>query len=286
MAQSAPTEVLVIDDASTDGTSEMLAAEFPGARVVRVEASEGYIVQRNKGAWLASAPVIFSIDDDAEFSTPYVVEQTLRDFDDPRVGAVAIPHVNVNKSPKVETVAPNSGGVFVTAMYIGTAHAVRRELFLSLGGYREFFFHQAEEPDFCLRLLAAGHVTRLGRSDPIRHYESPQRSRPRLHIFGTRNVILSAWCNVPMPWLVPQWAGTVVRAMTYPKLRLLGWHAQGLAKGFAAAWTNRRQRRPVPAAIYRLNRRLRRSGCLPIEAIEAELAPARARAASHAEGRP
>ena len=38
--------------------------------------------------------MIFSIDDDAEFSTPQVVEQTLQEFDDARIGAVAIPSLS------------------------------------------------------------------------------------------------------------------------------------------------------------------------------------------------
>ena len=75
--QSHVAEVLVLDDASTDGTSEMLREEFPEVKVERTEESAGLIVQRNKGAKLAKGDVIFSLDDDAEFSHPDVVADTL-----------------------------------------------------------------------------------------------------------------------------------------------------------------------------------------------------------------
>jgi glycosyltransferase involved in cell wall biosynthesis len=127
----------------------------PVLRLIRHEVSAGYIVRRNEGARLAKGDVIFSLDDDAVFSSPFVVEQTLRDFSHPRIGAVAIPYIEPHKANKEMQRAPTREDIWITASYIGTAHAVRRNVFLALGGYREHLVHQGEEGDFCLRMLAA-----------------------------------------------------------------------------------------------------------------------------------
>ena len=198
--QTVQPEVLVIDDASTDGTAEMIRSEFPSVRVDSASQAQGYIVQRNRAAHLASGDIIFSIDDDAVFSTPNVIEQTLAEFDNDRVGAVAIPFINVNKENILQQRAPGDKGIFACHSYIGTAHAIRRDLFIKLGGYREYLFHQGEEQDCCMRMLEAGRIVRMGRADPIHHFESPRRDFRRMDLYGQRNLILYVWYNVPWPY--------------------------------------------------------------------------------------
>ena len=132
LGQSARPQVLVIDDGSTDGTSRMVEREFPSVLLVRSETSQGYITQRNRAAELATTPFLFSLDDDAVFSTPDIVQTTLEQFDHPRVGAVAIPFVDVSRSQSIQQRAPHPDGVYTSYTYIGTAHAVRRQLFLAL----------------------------------------------------------------------------------------------------------------------------------------------------------
>jgi len=274
LAQTVEAEILVMDDASTDGTGAMVQADFPRVRLQRSETPCGYIVQRNRAAALATGDVLFSIDDDAEFSSAETVARTLREFGDARVGAVAMPYVEPAKGNQVLQCAPDAG-VWVTGMFVGTAHAVRRDVFLRLGGYREPLVHQGEERDFCARLLDAGSVVRVGSAPPIVHHESPRRDFSRMDFYGRRNDILFAWQNVPgircgAHLLATTWNG-VRFAFRCGRLRhQLG----GLAAGYFEVMRRIHSRQPIAVAAYQLQRRLQKRGPLRLEAIEALLPPA------------
>lgn len=272
LAQSARPDVLVIDDGSTDGTARMVASEFPKVVLGRSETSYGYITQRNRAAEIAKTPFVFSLDDDAVFSAPDIVERTLAQFDHPRVGAVAIPFIDVNRGGTIQQKAPRPEGVYASYTYIGTAHAVRRQLFLELGEYREVLVHQGEEEDFCTRMLAWGYVTRPGISAPVHHFESAERNWERMDYYGARNKILYAWHNVPWPHLAFHLAATTVKTLLYNlKPRRFRTRLRGVLAGYRLLGSRSCPRVPVSLSIYRLSRRLKQYGALPLDEVEPQL---------------
>ena len=273
-AQCAAIEALVVDDGSTDGTVEAVRKEFPRVRIERSEVSRGCVAQRNRAALLATAPIVFSLDDDAAFSSPRVVEQTLAEFDDPRVGAVAIPYIEPNKANCVVLQAPSREGVWVTNTFIGTAHAVRRDIFLRLGGYRESLFHQGEESDFCIRMLDAGYVVRVGNADVIYHYESPRRDFRRMDIYGRRNDVLFAWHNIPSEALPFHLAATTIRGLQWGITTRRPFNMiWGLVRGYLACARYVACRKPVRADTFRLFRRVKHRGPVEIRRIARNLGP-------------
>lgn len=269
LAQDAEPEVLVIDDGSSDGTADMVRNAYPGVRLHRNEQSVGLIAARNMAAEMASGDVLVSIDDDAAFSTPYVVSQTLRDISAPAIGAVSIPHADVMRPDGKRTErAPDGEEIWVTAVFVGTAYAIRRDVFLGLGGFRGDFVHQGEEADLCLRLLDAGWWCRVGRSDMIEHFESAQRNLDRMELYGRRNELLHVWANVPWPWTVPFMAVYAAKALRHGfatgrarvQLRGLRWGLRDIARGAD-------HRRPVTHRTLIVDRRMRRRGMLPLGAV-------------------
>jgi len=271
--QDAP-EVLVIDDASDDGTGDMVRAEFPSVRYFREDVPRGCVVQRNRAASLTDAEILVSIDDDAEFSDPGVVAATLRDFEAvPGIAAVAIPYTEPPGHTDICQAAPDHERCWITAQFIGTAYAIRRDVFLELGGFNECLVHQGEERDFCLRLLAAGHHVRLGTAPPIRHHCSPARDRARMARHGRRNDIWFAWRHIPFPQVIARLVATTLAGF---------WHGlrhgetaatlRGILAGHAGILAGQAPRHPVPRNVYAHFRRLRR---MPLRHVRGRCAAVR-----------
>ncbi|MAY75477.1 MAG: hypothetical protein CMJ31_12340 [Phycisphaerae bacterium] len=139
-------EVIVIDNASF----EPLAAPRTlsnGLRVTleRVDTNLG-AAARNHGASMANYPWLVMLDDD---SSPKARDFAATLAEAPAdIGAIG-----------GEIVLPSgereSGGL--PEVIIGCGAAVRRDLFLELGGYDASFGYYAEEYDLCARLIATGH---------------------------------------------------------------------------------------------------------------------------------
>lgn len=268
-----PLEVLVFDDASEDGTSESIRFKWPEARVFFSSERVGLIVNRSRSFREAKGDIIFSIDDDAYFSNPGIVSQIISMFEnDSSIGAVAIPYIEpLNRLSLSSLKASMRDKTRIKAGdelsgYIGCAHAVRRDVALALGGYRDFFVHQGEERDFCLRLRQAGWRIVYGDSDYIVHMVSPKRDHERVSFYGARNQILFDMLNIPLPAVLFRLVWDPIAMVRYR----FAWSSlplklRAITAGFTESIRRIHKRQPVSRATYRRYRSLPGHGPEPWE---------------------
>jgi GT2 family glycosyltransferase len=168
---------------------------------------------------------------------------------------------------------PDLQFVYVSDSYIGTAHAVRRDVFLRLQGYREHLVHQGEEGDYCIRMLEAGYFVRLGTADPVHHRESPKRDLRRMDYYGARNSVLFAWQNAPAPFLPAHLAVTTARCLLHSvRPSRLKTRTAGLIEGYLGIARRRAERDPVSVPVYAMQRKLKKSGPRLLGEVASQLA--------------
>lgn len=255
-------EVVVFDDGS-DPPATRAGAGTIAVRVIRDAASPGYIVGRNRLVREASAPFVLLLDDDTKLLSARSVERALAIVDrDPCVGAVAFAQAEADGSPWPATMQPSRAEyACVVPSFIGFAHLLRRDLFLSLGGYREDFIFYGEEKEYCLRLIESGHRTVYLPDALISHLpDAAGRSLTRYLRFVSRNDCLNALYNDPFPrvlWTLPARYGLYFRMRHGWKIRD-PWGWAWLAREIARTMSRPTFRRtPVSRATVKTWRALR-----------------------------
>lgn len=83
--QSFDAEVIVVDDASTDGTAELFATEEPRVRVIRRQSNGGFARAANDGVRAASGDLILLLNSDA-LVAPTTLPTLVHAFHDPLLG--------------------------------------------------------------------------------------------------------------------------------------------------------------------------------------------------------
>lgn len=198
-------EILLYDDASSDATYDV-ALELSKAdsriKVHHSDKSSGLINARNNAYKIATGEVIIVIDDDARFSESETVQKIVRQFElSNEIGAVAIPHVDVEYNNRKWNEIPSNSDCdtyFITLNYIGTAHAIRKDVFIHLGGYPNYFERQEEELFVAYKLFKHDIRVSVVDASPILHYESPKRDLSKIMYYWSRNTIINVMTFYPI----------------------------------------------------------------------------------------
>jgi GT2 family glycosyltransferase len=267
--QSVVSQIICVDDASTDGTAQCIRERFPNVVVIQLAENVGPAVARNVGAGHAEGEFLAVLDDDCVLREPTSLEKAISWINGPQLAGATLPFVNVHGDATVHTGAPDPEGVFVTSDFYAGMVVFRRESFLRVGGYQTIYFMHHEEPDLALRLLDEGSLIRCGRSVLIDHYESPVRNKTKLWRLGARNAVLFSLLNVPSRYLWYYLPATIMNTTLYATRR--GAFRPVISGFFEAARMARKawkQRRPVSERAYELFRQMRKNGPVRLEEIQ------------------
>lgn len=87
-------ETIVVDDASTDDTPDVLRRHADGMRVIRNQRNVGFSAANNQAAEQARGEILFFLNCDTELLAPDTLDRLARVFDDPGVGIAGPKLVN------------------------------------------------------------------------------------------------------------------------------------------------------------------------------------------------
>jgi GT2 family glycosyltransferase len=205
-AQQHPVEILAVDNASTDGSAEMVRDEFPDVRLVRLPQNIA-AAARNVGVASAKGDVVVTLDNDVRFTTPDDVTRILTVFERHPTAAVVNfmivgPDGRLSRRDWCHPRDVEAWGKreFVTDYVLEGASACRREAFLAAGGYWAPFFIGHEGWDLALRLVENGHELVYTPEVRVRHLvDASVRPSSRIYYTFTRNAVWVALRNLPAP---------------------------------------------------------------------------------------
>ena len=175
-------EIVVVDNASEDGTPDVVRREYPNLKLICLDSNVG-TTARNIGADATDASVIIMLDDDS-YPEAGVVEKLMAAMEDERLGIAAC-MIQLPEGKWEE-----GGSKFV---HIGCGAAVRKEQFLRYGGYPPVYETYVEEYDLAYRYLADGHAVRFDDSWIVRHEPAARSDFNYMVEKLTLNNIYLAW---------------------------------------------------------------------------------------------
>lgn len=173
-------EVIVVDNASTDGTGDFLRERWPDVRVIPFGENIGFGKAANAGVEAASAEIVVLLNNDI-VCTPTFLERLVAALD-PAHGVVMAAPVLVRRGDEDridtagivvdrtlhgfnhlygERVEVLEHGTFDPLAPCGGAAAFERSAFLDVGGFDPAFFAYLEDVDLGIRCAARGWRCRL-----------------------------------------------------------------------------------------------------------------------------
>jgi GT2 family glycosyltransferase len=201
---TADDEVIVVDNASTDGTADVIANEYPGVRLVRAGWNRGYGGGNNLAASSSRGDYLVFLNPDTEPRLGWL-DALLAGLESTPGAGLATPKLLLMNAPDridvfghsvhISGIATCQGWgrhtdsrthIEEVAAISGACFAVRRQVFADLGGFDERLFMYYEDDDLSLRARLAGYACIAVPSAEVLHDHTAGFPAPKFH-FLERN---------------------------------------------------------------------------------------------------
>src|SRR3989338_1386333 len=182
-------EIIVVDNGSTDGSASLVSSQFPSVRLIRNSQNLGYSQGYNQGTKIASGRYILHLNSDIEWSSGSDLKNLISFLDNnPRIGIAGCKIITSGgrldlpckrSLPTLTNVLFQFSGLYRIfpgnkllgeyyltyldenkAQYVdclmGAFMLIRKSVFDQIGLLDERFFIYGEDIDFCFRAVRAG----------------------------------------------------------------------------------------------------------------------------------
>jgi GT2 family glycosyltransferase len=278
-----PEETVVVDDASTDGTGELLRTRFPWAQHLQLDRNLGFVGAVNAGIGASSGEIVALLNNDTEVEAGWLEALVAPLEDDRTLGSCASKMLLFDRRDHLQSAGDgySTGGVpinrgawtaddgrFDGEVEVfgasGGAAAYRRAALEEAGGFDPWLVSYLEDVDLSWRLQLLGYRCQYVPKARVYHMVSASGGGVRPSYYCGRNFPLVLASDVPGELLRKYWPDVVrqqgrivwesVRHVREPA-------ARARLKGYGAALGELR-------SAMRRRRRVQAMRRVPVERLE------------------
>jgi GT2 family glycosyltransferase len=287
-------EIIVVDNASTDGSAEYLES-IEGIAVIKNTENLGYAAGNNAGIAAARGKYVAVINNDIVVEPSWLSRLVAVAEKDEMVGIISGRQMNYyqrntidvlythlaydlmmhEKDSKKEYDPSRYGREPCRVMGVsGASTMFRKSMFDALHGFDESLYAYHEESDLCMRAFLAGYKCVFVPTAVAYHMRSVSFSKIKgtAYYYQTRNRIWFVFRYAPLSRLLLHSVPIFIRELRIIrvaafKTRLLGFYIRAVAHAlavFPAMYPQRKQNMKALAQKKHLYGQLRKKKCLPL----------------------
>jgi len=219
-------EIILADNASTDGSADFVQQKFPSVRVLRFDKNFGFAEGNNRAIKQAKGDYIFLLNPDTKIE-PDCVDKLIKTMEQDKSIGICMPKMLMFDEPSII----NSAGIIANKILqgrdrgaweldcgqydrenqilgaCGAAIFIRRNLFEKIGYFDRFYFTYYEDLDFSIRTWWIGYKVNFVPQAIVYHKYRPFRKDILNEYIDHRNrlrMMLKNISLVTLVWMLPK----------------------------------------------------------------------------------